>query len=199
MEGDKKKISKREEHQKVYDIIKIPAILYAVGAGLYAAFLPKGEWIWFSWHPLSMMVGAVGITCNAVLLKKVGGLENTRMHGNMLFASVIMMLFGVYVIYTNKDMMGKPHFQTWHSWMGLASMCGFMGSSILATILIHPDYGFAKTNKIFRMFHRYGSRLGILLAWAACMTGFMTMQNSVPHQVGFGIPLVLVAYIAIIR
>ena len=41
-----------------------------------------GKWIWFSWHPLGMVVAFVTLAGNAALIKKVKGYDNTKIHGS---------------------------------------------------------------------------------------------------------------------
>lgn len=61
-----------EYNCSVYNQFSLPYIAYGLVAGLYIASLP-GKYIWFSWHPLFMLIGFVSMAGNATLLKKIGG------------------------------------------------------------------------------------------------------------------------------
>ena len=59
------------------------------------------------------MVGMMGV---AAVTKKRGGYTNTKLHGMMAWAGLILSGAGLYVIYQHKESMGKNHFTTYHSW-----------------------------------------------------------------------------------
>lgn len=52
----------------------------------------------------------------AALTKKRMGYTNTKLHGIMAWAGMMLSAGGFYVIYVNKNQMGKDHFTTLHSW-----------------------------------------------------------------------------------
>ena len=52
----------------------------------------------------------------AAVTKKRGGYTNTKLHGMMAWAGLILSGAGLYVIYQHKESMGKNHFTTYHSW-----------------------------------------------------------------------------------
>ena len=60
--------------------------------------------------------GMVGLMGSAALTKKRGGYTNTKMHGIMASTGLMLAFGGFYVIYQNKESMGKQHFTTYHSW-----------------------------------------------------------------------------------
>lgn len=51
----------------------------------------------------------------AALTKKRMGYVNTKLHGIMAWVGLLMSGSGLYVIYQNKNNMGKDHFTTLHS------------------------------------------------------------------------------------
>jgi hypothetical protein len=111
------------EYRKTYNLVKYPVLLYTVLAALYCAYIP-GKFIWFSWHPLTMIVSFVGLAINACLLKKIGGYDNTVNHGKLMNVAVAIGLFGWYVIYTNKEMNNKKHLVSVHANLGVVVMIG---------------------------------------------------------------------------
>jgi hypothetical protein len=58
----------------------------------------------------------VGLMGTATLTKKRMGYVNTKMHGIIAMTGLMLSMGGFYVIYENKNQMGKDHFTTWHSW-----------------------------------------------------------------------------------
>jgi LPXTG-motif cell wall-anchored protein len=62
------------------------------------------------------MMGAAAIT------KKRGGYTNTKLHGMMAWAGLMLAGGGFYVIYKHKNVMGKDHFTTLHSWGEFSSL-----------------------------------------------------------------------------
>ena len=61
-------------------------------------------------------IGMVGMMGVAAVTKKRGGYTNTKLHGIMAWVGMILAGSGLYVIYQNKENMGKSHFTTYHSW-----------------------------------------------------------------------------------
>jgi len=64
----------------LFDKMKWPVVTYGVVAAVYVALIP-GKWIWFSWHPLMMMISFFILSSFAAMYKKIGGYENTKLHG----------------------------------------------------------------------------------------------------------------------
>jgi hypothetical protein len=60
--------------------------------------------------------GMVGMMGAGALTKKRGGYTNTKLHGMMAWAGMMLAGGGLYVIYKHKNVMGKDHFTTLHSW-----------------------------------------------------------------------------------
>jgi intracellular septation protein A len=65
---------------------------------------------------LVLISGMVGLMGTATLTKKRMGYVNTKMHGIIAMTGLMLSMGGFYVIYENKNQMGKDHFTTWHSW-----------------------------------------------------------------------------------
>ena len=73
-------------HKSLFNSLCGPLAVYGILAGyIGATYGLQAGWTWFSWHPFMMMVGFVVFAGNAVLLKKIGGYENTKMHGMLMF------------------------------------------------------------------------------------------------------------------
>lgn len=46
----------------------------------------------------------------------------SQLHSALSNLAVIAMLGGLYAIYSNKEKMGKPHWTSWHSWVGVSAL-----------------------------------------------------------------------------
>ena len=112
---------------------------------------------------------------SAALTKKRGGYTNTKLHGIMAWVGMMLAGGGLYVIYQNKESMGKPHFTSVHSWTGLASLGGCVLPGIAGAVFLHPDFGIDKQNKLYRKVHKYASRSLMMLAWCATLSGLKTL------------------------
>merc|ERR1719276_290536 len=98
---------------------------FSIGLGIITGFQPAGEgWRLFSWHPLLMTLGFVGLMGTATVTKKLGGYTNTKIHGILASGGLFLALGGFYAIYRNKAIHNKSHFTSWHSWFGLVTIIG---------------------------------------------------------------------------
>jgi hypothetical protein len=186
-----------EQHQKTFDLLKGPLILYTILAAGYVASLPT-KWIWFSWHPLTMIISFVLLASNAALLKKIGGYNNTKLHGMLMGAAIALSLFGWYVIYTNKEASGKKHLTTYHGQIGCGVLLGYIGLGLFGSVALDPQWGQFKTNKTFRAIHKFAGRVMTALAWVVCVLGFATMQKELWKQAVFGVPLLIAGYFVLL-
>ncbi len=137
-----------DKPSKKYIAMVISYIMYSIVAGFSMAVLPLNKgWRRFSWHPLLMVFGVIGITGVALSTKKLGGYKNTKIHGMMMSAGLLMTYGGMYVIYQFKDSRGKNHFTTLHSVLGLVTLVGFTLSMLSGVIFLHPDIGISKEDE----------------------------------------------------
>lgn len=179
-----------DKKTSTYRTFRGPLILYAVLFGLYVGLKP-GKWIWFSYHPIGMLIAFVALAGNATLLKKIGGYDNTKMHGNLMAAATALGAFAWYVIYSNKEAYGKVHLKSLHGKAGFAVMIGYLSLGAFGAIGLHPDWGIVKTNQTIRWAHKWTGRLLTAVAWWCCVTGFMGMHAELWKQVLFTLPLLV--------
>eukprot|EP00667_Euglena_gracilis_P023551 EG_transcript_26635 len=166
---------------------------FAIVSGYHVGTL-KGPWSWFSWHPLAFLVAFIALTGNAIIQKKIGGYQNTKLHAYLTTTALLLALFGWYVIHSNKNLLGKPHYQTYHSWLGLAVLLGFILLHVGGGLGLHPDWGILRGSPSVRWGHRWGGRAIVVAGWLTCVTGFVKMESSLVLQAAFIIPLVSMAY-----
>lgn len=210
------------EDKATFNKLLLPIVAYTALGGLYVSTIP-GKWIWFNWHPIAMMGSFVALGANAALIKKIGGLENTRIHGMMSGAATAISMFGWFVIYSNKEMNKRPHLTTIHGKLGVFVLLASLGVGAAGGIFLHPDFGLLKTNKSIRFVHKWAGRLILTAGWACSVLGnfniylhyivilfyvqfiffhgtlgFMTMEKDTWKQIVFGAPLLFFGYYALL-
>lgn len=142
--GDSKIPSTDDSVRKSYMIIVISYVAYSLNAAFTMAVLPPGKgWRSYSWHPLLMVLGVIGMMGVSLSTKKLGGYKNTKLHGIMSSTGLFMAFGGFYAIYKNKELHGKSHFTSLHSVFGLVTLAGFIISMLAGIIFLHPDVGIA--------------------------------------------------------
>jgi Eukaryotic cytochrome b561 len=166
-------------------------ITFSLGMGYFSGIQPVNEWRYFSWHPLLMTCGMVGMSGLAAVTKKLGGYTNTKLHALMSFTATILSLSGIYVIYRNKELSSRLHLQSNHAILGAAVMVSCMGLGMAGSIFLHPDFGLQKTNQTIRMAHKWGARITLLLAWTTAFMGLYQMvENEGWKLAAYAFPLV---------
>jgi Eukaryotic cytochrome b561 len=167
------------------------AFLYSLAGGYYAGIQPASQWRYFSWHPVLMTLGMVGFSSVGAVTKKLGGYTNTKSHAILSWGSIIVSMTGLYCIYTNKERNGLPHLKSYHALFGVAVMASCFGLGMVGSIVLHPDFGVDKTNKVIRRAHKLGARATLLLGWVTAVYGFYQLAPS--NYVGlvlYSLPLV---------
>ena len=179
--------------QKLHSTFKYPIAMYSILACLYVAAKP-GKYIWFSFHPIAMIIGFVALAGNAILLKKIGGYENTKTHGLLFSIAIAVAAFGWFVIYSNKEMAGKEHLTTTHSQLGMAVLLGYLGLGLFGGVALHPDWGALKTNQQLRTVHKWAGRVMTAGSWYVCVLGFASMRVEMWQQLVAGVPLLVFGF-----
>mmetsp|Transcript_13361 Transcript_13361/g.19489 ORF Transcript_13361/g.19489 Transcript_13361/m.19489 type:complete len:193 (-) Transcript_13361:1026-1604(-) len=174
-------------------------LAFTVIVGYMTATQPSGAgWRFFSWHPFLMVTGFVGMMGTSAVTKKLGGYSNTKLHGILASLGLMMAFGGLYVIYRNKEIMGKEHITSTHALAGIITMAGALMASLAGGIFLHPDFGFDKTNKTIRFGHKWFSRTIILSAWITCVLGLQQMTSDKFILATFILPLVILAPFSLI-
>jgi hypothetical protein len=131
--------------------------------------------VWFWYHPTAMIVGFCACMGPATLMKKVGGRVATKYHGYGMAMGTLAAMFGWYVIHSNKDANGKPHFTTVHGKVGFACLIITLASAMGGSVFLDPDFGLMKASKRIRGVHRYAGRGILALAAVASLMGWWTV------------------------
>lgn len=166
--------------------------LFALAGGYMAATQPSGSWQHpFSWHPFLMTTGMVSFMGIGAVTKKLGGYENTKLHAIFAWLGIFCTMGGLYAIYNNKNIMGRPHLTSYHSYAGISAAVSALGLGLVGSIVLHPDFGMDKTNKTIRFAHKTGGRVTLFLAWAAAFSGLYKMTQEAGILIVFGAPLLI--------
>jgi len=153
------------------------AVLTAVSVGL--AVYVGLPWRWFSYHPLLMLLAHLALASAGIAAKRERkGRVNTMMHARAMLLATALSLGGWYVIYRQKQMLGKPHNTSYHSTAGLASIGAFCALSVSGVAGLHPDVGLLRTSGLVRSVHRLGGRAAASVSFAALASGTATIAGA---------------------
>lgn len=133
--------------------------------------------VWFWYHPAAMMVAYFIFMSNAVLIKKLGGKQATKMHGYLMAVATLCAAFGWYVIHSNKAAMGKKHITTWHGLIGLVVLLSTFAAALAGMLLLDPDFGMMAKSRLARLLHRYSGKGIITLAFFTSLLGWYTIKQ----------------------
>lgn len=159
--------------------LALPLLVIPPAISAYFAFLsPNAKGLtWFALHPLLMMVGFFTLGGLSTLTKKVGGKANTELHGTLMFLSSLVAGFATYVIYSQKEMMGKAHLTTPHAQFGALTLLLFLGYPVGAYVLYNPDSGLLRANLLARKLHKYSGRVILACGIVTCCFGITSMEK----------------------
>lgn len=164
-------------------VLAIPLVFLPLAFSTYFA-TTKGSPSWWHLHPLAMMFGYVTLAGNSIMMKKVGGLLRTQIHGYLMFAMSACSVFGAYVMWSNKEAAGKPHYTTTHSYIGGTALMLTAFYPVFAWILYNPTTGIKRTDKLFRTIHKWSGRFGVAVAFAAIASGIYSVEKDPLKQGG---------------
>ena len=185
-----------------YNALFYPILAFSLFLGLWSCPLRKDlsfkGWKWFDYHPISMSIGFVALASLAALKKRIGGKGPTIMHGNMANAGMLTGIAGWYVIYSNKEILGKQHLTSLHGKLGAASLVSFIVLGLVGFLGLHPDFGKIKTNQVVRKIHKFFGRAAILLSWGAIFTGFAKFEPSMIVQGSVVAAMIALSYFVMI-
>ena len=179
--------------------LRVPIVVAVAAWSVWLLYRLK--LVWFVLHPLMMLLAFSGLAPVAVLFKKVGGLQNTNMHGNLMAGALLAGLFGWYVIYTNKTKLGKEHNTSWHGQLGVAVMLGWAALSFAGFAFLSPSFGLLKTSKLIRAVHKYVGKALMILAALVSFLGWYTLgfNKSYTAILVFAAPTAIITFFAAIE
>jgi hypothetical protein len=183
-----------------YTFLVATFLAYSIGVGYYVSTRPRGKWRSpFSYHPFLMTIGMIGMMGIGAITKKLGGYTNTKMHGLIASTGYVLACGGLYAIYQNKNLMERNHFTSTHGKIGIVVMVSFLGPLLAGGVVLHPDFGVDKTNKLIRKVHKLFSRLLMCVAWGNSIYGLYGIRSEHPMELFmYGVPLLMLMPITLL-
>lgn len=158
----------------------------AIVLGVIAAETSTSGWYWFLWHPVLMTFACCIVLPETLRALSGHSLFNTftskiLSHYWLVVITELLAFTGFYVIYINKNEHGKPHFTSYHAWIGilmimsmpLQSLIGrkiaFIGD--IVTKYVFPD----SAKSTLRIVHKtYLGKLLLLMMGVSMLLGSMS-------------------------
>lgn len=140
-----------------------------------------------------MTVGMISCMGIASVTKKMGGYTNTKIHGMLASGGYFIALGGLYAIYRNKELLGRPHFTSLHGKGGLALLVLTVPAMMVGGIFLHPDWGIDKTNQDYRKAHKLFARVLMGCSWGTAMYGMYSMTKDPFELLVYGGPIAILA------
>ncbi|CAF3225598.1 unnamed protein product [Rotaria sp. Silwood2] len=144
----------------------------------------------FSYHPVMMTIGLLFCYGNAILLyrtfKQTSKLMMKIFHACFLIISLTLSIFGLAAIIQSKIISNRPHFMTFHSWIGIATIglfafqwiCGFI-SYLFPKLSLDIRKGYMPTHRLWGKIIFLSSVVAILtgLSEHGMTSSFFTMND----------------------
>ncbi|KAL5014945.1 hypothetical protein ScPMuIL_009215 [Solemya velum] len=156
-------------------------------AVLFTAFIIYTAWpgsSLFSWHPTLMAIafvflmfeGLLVFSPESSLLHRSPNLTKIKFHWLVQGAAVTCALGGFLVIYANKNVYDKPHFLTWHGYMGVITIIFLCMQSIGGTFAKYPALAKAIGMRLseIRLYHATSGAVTFTLVCLSLMLGLYT-------------------------
>ncbi|CAN0022600.1 unnamed protein product, partial [Phaeothamnion confervicola] len=135
----------------------------------------------FSWHPICLSVATAALSTSgiATILSRKGTkirkrVSVTQLHALQSVSSVFIAGFGLFAIYKNKELYGKPHLTSWHGRIGALAAVLWVASWALALIETLPIQRNGGKGGLSSKWHRTAGQLGYAAGAAALALGFQS-------------------------
>eukprot|EP01098_Paradermamoeba_levis_P014942 TRINITY_DN7343_c0_g1_i1.p1 TRINITY_DN7343_c0_g1~~TRINITY_DN7343_c0_g1_i1.p1 ORF type:complete len:216 (-),score=30.15 TRINITY_DN7343_c0_g1_i1:4-588(-) len=172
-------------------------------------YLTSDSEIFFNYHPSFMILGYLFFMSQGLLtVVNFKGARSYYLNLHLIFGLLAQLAssYAFYVIYTNKIISNRLHFQTWHSWFGLVTFCLTTNQNLFG--LVHyfcskqliSKLGFPLYRKTI-LLHGLAGQFAYLLAAVTYVSGFRSnwAERNFPIYVNyFFISLVVVLPLAVL-
>ncbi|XP_054473495.1 transmembrane reductase CYB561D2 [Anoplopoma fimbria] len=134
---------------------------------------------WFSWHPFFMTLAFSFFMTEAILLfspygsllKQFSHKTKGRVHWILQCLCVSCAVLGLAAITYNKHLNGKPHFTSWHGFLGLLTVCVVGLQSLAAVPLIYHSLAKGWSLAKLKRYHAATGLVTYLLGSASLLLG----------------------------
>ncbi|XP_074536442.1 transmembrane reductase CYB561D2 [Halichoeres trimaculatus] len=133
----------------------------------------------FSWHPFMMTLAFSFFMTEAILLfsphgspmKRFSHKVKGRVHWILQCLCVSSAVLGLAAIFYNKHLNGKPHFTSWHGFLGLLTVCVVVLQSLAAVPLIYHSLAKGWSLAKLKRYHAASGLVTYLLGSASVLLG----------------------------
>lgn len=153
----------------------------------FITFLSRPGSSLFSWHPFLMTLAFSFLMTEAILLfsphgspiKRFSHKTKGRVHWILQCLCVSSAVLGLAAIFYNKHLNNKPHFTSWHGFLGLLTVCVVGLQSLAAVPLIYHSLAKGWSLAKLKRYHAASGLVTYLLGTASvhlglCSTWFTT-------------------------
>lgn len=136
---------------------------------------------WFALHPISMTAAVLLAFVPSILIRQMKGRWPTKIHGITMMLSCVLMVFGWYVIHTNKDAANKPHLVSAHGQAGAIMIITMIFMSFTSVVALEPDYKVFVPKPVityFKLSHKWGGRMIAIILMYLLYSGFEKILSS---------------------
>ncbi|CAF1469298.1 unnamed protein product [Rotaria sp. Silwood1] len=176
-------IFKRDSSVNYQILLSLAELFGLLSVILVGLFFDKhvfsGTYNWktnsFSFHPLMMTMGLLFCYGNAILLyrtlRQTPKLTVKILHALFLILSLAFGSVGFAAIVRSKNLGKRPHFMTFHSWLGLSTLILFVLQWICGFVsFLFPKLSLRIRNS-YMPIHRFWGRIIFLSAVISILTG----------------------------
>jgi Eukaryotic cytochrome b561 len=166
-------------------LIAMAPVLVAVSWSVISPIITVLHGSWFLWHPVAMTVAVLILSVPSILIRQMKGRWPTKLHGFSMLLACVFFLFGWYVIHTTKASEKRAHFTSLHGQLGAVLIFSILFMSFTSFIALEPDYKVYVPKPMisyFKMSHKWGGRLLILLMLGVFYSGAEKLLDSSSHN-----------------
>ncbi|GJP53904.1 hypothetical protein CLOM_g13027 [Closterium sp. NIES-68] len=140
----------------------------------------------FGYHPAALALGFVFLMGEGVIAAAVGkGRQRPlwiNIHALLQGLAGAAVAGGITAIYLNKERLGKPHFATLHSRLGLAALALFLGIAMGGAVVKYlPGMGVVE---MARRAHKQFGAVAFFMGVAVCINGLRLTNPASPVYKG---------------
>ncbi|UJR20045.1 hypothetical protein I4U23_023179 [Adineta vaga] len=170
--------------KEIYPILLVSAEIFGLLSVILVGLLFDkhvfiGTYDWksnpFSYHPLMMTLGLVFCYGNAILIyrtfRTLPKLIVKIGHAVFLIVSLICGLVGFFAILRSKNVGKRPHFMTYHSWLGLTTLILFALQWLCGFICFLVPQLSLDIRRLYMPSHRLCGKIIFVSAVIAILTG----------------------------
>ncbi|XP_016304023.1 cytochrome b561 domain-containing protein 1-like [Sinocyclocheilus anshuiensis] len=173
----------------------LAAHIISLGLVILTSILSRPGTSLFSWHPVCMSLGFCLCMTEGILLFSAEGSPfcfksrkwKVRLHWFLQALLLVCGATGFGFMVASKNIKEHPHFTSWHSLLGVATMAATMLQAICGVFLLFPKLISTRSFPRLRLYHATCGLVAYLLASVTVMSAMFTdwFQASVTGTVWY--------------